>query len=529
MRTYLVLVSSLLFGATTFAAESPNRPNLVVFLIDDFGWQDTSVSFFAEQTPQNRHFRTPNMERLARQGVKFRQAYACCVCSPTRSSILTGYNAARHGITNWILHPDKETSAKTPHLAAPVNWRRGGIQPGEITLPGLLRERYGYRTIHVGKAHWGAHGTPGSEPMNLGFDVNIAGHAAGSPGHYHGEKNYGNKEKGGLTEPWGVPGLEKYHGTDVHLSDALTLEAIAAVEQSVAEQTPFFLYFAHYAVHTPIQSHPRFMSHYQGQNFPGTNIPIDPIEARYASLVEGIDASLGDVLQALDRLDVARNTIVVFLSDNGGLSRHARGTSANGGKANTHNIPLREGKGSAYEGGTRIPFLCSWAQPAPEEPQQAALPIAQAAVQDLPIIVEDLFPSLLHWASAGTANPPLPRDGRDITPLLTHHVDAQAVREFQQRPLVFHYPHHWNGGVEGGYQPHSSIRVGDAKAIYFYENRRWELYDLANDLSEQHDLAEQHPAQLQQLATQLQILLHDRNAQWPYDFVQHEDEPLRLP
>ena len=159
-------------------------------------------------------------ERLAKQGCKFTQAYAAAVCSPTRTSIMTGQSPLRHRVTNWTLRKDGETSGKTKRLGPPKDWERNGLQPDAVTLPDLLQEA-GYYTIHAGKAHWGAYDTPGSDPLNLGFDVNIAGHAAGGPGSFHGEKNYSAVWRNG-SAIWDVPGLEKYHGTKTNLTAALT-------------------------------------------------------------------------------------------------------------------------------------------------------------------------------------------------------------------------------------------------------------------------------------------------------------------
>ena len=206
---------------------------------------------------------------------------------------MTGQNAARHAVTNWTLKVGKDQSHGTPKHTSPLGWKLEGLQPGAPTLASLLQDS-GYTTIHCGKAHWGAIGTKGEDPRNLGFTVNIAGHAAGGLGHYHGQKNFGNKP-GEHTRPWGVPGMEKYHGKDIHLTDALTIEAQAAVTKAVEEEKPFFLYMAHYAVHTPIQPHTRFLDRYKGKKYAGTDIPIDDIEANYASMVEGFDASLSSI------------------------------------------------------------------------------------------------------------------------------------------------------------------------------------------------------------------------------------------
>ena len=186
---YLTVVACLLSIATTLAEEATTRrPNIVLFLVDDMGWQDTSVPFHTSVTARNRSYRTPNMERLARNGMKFTQAYACSICSPTRVSLMTGLNAARHRVTNWTLRKNASNDHRHPTLTFP-EWNVNGLSPQpEVertvhakALPAFLRGA-GYRTIHAGKAHFGAIGTPGADPGNVGFDVNIGGHAAGGPG-----------------------------------------------------------------------------------------------------------------------------------------------------------------------------------------------------------------------------------------------------------------------------------------------------------------------------------------------------------
>lgn len=512
-------------GVPAVSAElRPERPNLILFLVDDLGWQDLSVPLHTSVTPFNRHFRTPHVERLARQGVRFTQAYACAVCSPTRTSIMTGQNAARHGVTNWTLHRDGETSQRTDRLGPPANWHRNGLQPGSPTLASLLRDA-GYRTIHVGKAHWGAYDTPGSDPTNLGFNVNIAGHAAGGPGHYHGTENYGNKLAGTHTRPWGVPSLEAYHGSATHLTDALTQEACSAVRQAVQEQTPFFLYLAHYAVHAPIQEHAPYVDHYRGKRYAETEIEIPEAEARYASMVEGMDASLGAVLELLAELEVAEQTLIVFASDNGGLSAHARGTTPRGTATNTHCWPLREGKGSAYEGGTRVPLVVSWASRDETAAGQRRVPITADSICREQVICEDLAPTLLGWSQVEDWQRRLVDvDGRDMHGLVTGESQVGVAR-----PLVFHYPHVWGPRNGPGYRPHSAIRIGDWKAIYFYHRQDWELYDLANDLGEAHDLAASRPRKLGELATALQSELDRLGGQFPVNLQTGDAEPLRLP
>lgn len=502
------------------AAGAPRRPNLLLFLVDDMGWQDTSVPFWTEATPFNRHYRTPNMERLARTGIRFTNAHAHPVCSPTRTSLMTGQNPARHHVTNWTLFPDEDPSAARGRTASPKGWRMGGLQPSDTTLPALLR-RAGYHTIHCGKAHWGAWHTEGSDPRNLGFDVNIAGHSTGAPGSYQGEDCFTRKEDKDRTDPWKVPGLDQYCGTETHLTDALTEEAKKALDHAATTGKPFFLYMAHYAVHTPIQPHERFMGSYRNRNYDGTEIDIPPEEEKYASMVEGMDASLGALLDHLEKLGEAENTLVVFTSDNGGLSAVARGTTPRGTGRDTHNWPLKAGKGSAYEGGTRVPFIAAWAKPSADNPVQRELPIRADSVSGQAIISEDLFPTLL--ALAGGANPEGHTvDGRDLRPCLAGETPDP------ERPLVFHYPHMW--GPEGlGYEPHSALHTGDWRLAYFYNPRRWELHNLANDIGEEHDLSGEQPEKLLALAAQLRDALVRMGAQWPVERATGAEEPPVMP
>ncbi len=521
-----------------------SRPNIILFLVDDLGWQDTSVPFWKERTAFQHHFRTPHVQRLAQQGIRFTAAYSCAVCSPTRTSILTGQNAARHGVTNWTLWADRDQSGRTNRLGPPPQWRKQGWQPDAVTLPKVLKTA-GYATIHCGKAPWGARETAGSDPRNLGFDVNIAGHAAGAPGSYLARENFGNRPDGSPKPPWGVPGLEKYHGTDMHLTDVLAIEACVAIRKAVADDQPFFLYMAPYAVHTPIQPQPRFIDNYRGRKYPGTDIDIPNVESDYASMVEGYDAALGKILNQIDELGVADETLIVFTSDNGGLSAHARSTTPRGTGRDTHCWPLREGKGSAYEGGTRVPLVVSWARPDPDSPAQAFLKIESGSASEVPVICEDYFPSICRWANI------------DVTPFLAsgpnasqrniaaeasnnlselfgaHVIDGEDITPYvlgnprnRRRPLIFHYPHVW-GPRGAGYQPHSAMRWGDAKIVHFYHSNRFELYDLQQDIGETDDRSFRDPQLLkllsEMMASELKRLGHQRPVRLhPGDLISSE-------
>jgi len=500
------------------ATTQHTRPNIVFFLVDDLGWQDISVPMWIDpktnevrRTAFNDHFRTPTLEGLAASGVRFSQAYSCAVCSPTRTSILSGQNAARHRVTQWTLKPGKDQSGKTERLQSPSDWRVDGWQPGMRSLPALLQEA-GYFTIHAGKAHWGAQGTPGADPCQLGFNVNIAGHHAGAPSSYLGSKGFGALREN--QEVWTVPGLDEWHGKDVHLTDITTDLALQAVDQALEQNKPFFLYLAHYAVHTPIEAHDPYAQAYRDAG-------VDEKEARYASMVEGVDRSLAQVFAHLEARGEAKRTIVLFTSDNGGLSVHARGRTPMDTGRNTHNLPLRAGKGSAYEGGTRVPMIVAWAQPDDTEPVQQALRVTPGIVRHEPVIIEDSFSTVLRWAQTRAPEPQTHADeidGRDWTELLGPQPGQKiSFRSFySMRPLLFHYPHVWGPRNPGwGYEPHSAMRLGDWKVVYFYQPQRWELYRLDTDLAEQHDLAASHPEKLRKMAARMIAELVDRDAQWP--------------
>lgn len=469
------------------------RPNIVLFLVDDMGWQDTSVPFHSQPTDFNRRYRTPHMETLAKSGMKFTQAYACSVCSPTRVSLMTGLNAARHRVTNWTLQ--KNASNDRPHLRLDFpEWNVNGLSPvagiertvHAKALPEFLREA-GYRNIHAGKAHFGAVGTPGSDPSNVGFDVNIAGHAAGGPGSFLGKQNFSAVWRNG--DPvWDVPGLKEYHGQDVFLTEAITLEANKEVDDAVEDGQPFFLYMAHYAVHVPFAKDGRFYQKY-------IDAGLNHTEAMYAAMVEGMDKSLGDILANVDRHGLTDNTIVLFMSDNGGLSVHGRG-----GKPNTHNKPLSSGKGSAHEGGVRVPMLVSW--PGVTK---------KASVCRQPVIIEDFFPTILEMARisnvkqvGGTI------DGRSFANLLKGDHD----RSRDDRSLIWHYPNNW--GPRGpGIGASSAIRHGDWKLIYYHDSQTYELFDLSKDLTETNNLAGSDPETRDRLARKLADYLQSVQAQMP--------------
>lgn len=476
------------------ASALPRCPNIVLFLVDDLGWQDTSEPFYRERTPFNDRYRTPNIERLSGEGVKFTQAYACSVCSPTRVSLMTGMNAARHRVTNWTLRKDQPSDAVDEHLQLP-DWNVNGMSPTPgieravyvTPLPQLLRNA-GYATIHCGKAHFGAMDTPGANPLNLGFDVNIAGHAAGGPGSYDGLRNFGNRVNEEQTLPWGVPGLKKYHGKDISLTEALTIEAISALEESLQHDKPFFLYMAHYAVHVPLEPDNRFIRQYRDAG-------LDEREARYCSMVEAMDKSLGDLMDFVRRRGIEENTIFLFMSDNGGLSAEGRG-----GIPHTHNRPLASGKGSAYEGGIREPMIVKW--PGMVEPNSICSDY---------VIIEDFFPTILEIAGVSGYSTVQTVDGISFVPLLQGLPPAQP-----DRPLFWHFPNNW-GPTGPGIGATSTVRQRNWKLIYYHAGRKFELFDIGADIGETDDLSETHPEEVRRLASLLTQFLESVRAQMPFD------------
>ncbi len=478
-------------------SQKPKQPNIIMFLVDDMGWQDTSLPFWTQKTPFNERYRTPNMERLARQGLKFTQAYACSVSSPTRISLMTGMNAARHRVTNWTLQPDGSQEDKHPSLILP-DWNAGGMSQDPSTprsvyatpLPRILQE-HGYFTIHCGKAHLGAIGTPGADPLNLGFNINIAGHAAGAPQSYQGLKNFGYDENNVKGNIWGVPGLSKYHGKDINLTEALTIEAISAMDSARNTGKPFYLYMAHYAVHAPLERDTRFTGHYEGTGLP------EP-EIRYASMVESMDKSLGDLMDYLEKNHLDENTIIMFMSDNGGLS-----VSARGGEPNTHNRPLASGKGSAYEGGIREPMIVKW--PGVTHPE---------TVTAVPVIIEDFFPTILEMAGIKRFKAIQPIDGESFCRILKTRNTVYQSTTASTRALIWHFPNWW-GPTGPGIGSTSTIRLGDFKLIYYHADQTFELFNINEDIGERHNLINEKPEIASKLALELTIKLRSENAQMP--------------
>ena len=475
--------------------------NIILFMVDDMGVNDTSVPFLKNGSELNSYYKTPNMEKLARKGVRFTRAYACPVSSPSRVSLMTGVNAARHKVTNWTLEPDRSTDAfpRDGRLAAePWNWN--GISPGseggetadnayEATCFPRLLQKNGYKTIHIGKAHWGAVGTPGADPLNLGFNVNIGGCAAGGLSSYTVPDDshlYAFNKAG----DYPFPGLNRYarESEGYHITDAITRAALSEIETAVGEGSPFYLYVSHYAVHTPHEYDSRFGELYRGKN------------RKYGTLVSGMDRSLGKIMDYLDASGIADRTILIFMSDNGG--HHS-----------TSNLPLSGSKGSVFEGGIREPMMVYW----PGVTDSNA-----GGINETPVIIEDFYPSILEMAgiAPGSYEKDLRQkviDGKSFVPALKENSTVHS-----DRMLVFHYPNWWGEEpaarrkmrVPVGSSASAVIR-GDYKLIYFYDTGKTDLYSLADDEYEKRPVS--NPSLETVLASALSGFLKECGATMVYD------------
>ncbi|MDR1172580.1 MAG: sulfatase [Bacteroidales bacterium] len=487
-------LSAFVLLSGSLVVQAQERPNVIIFLVDDMGLMDTQVPFMTDgkgnpvRYPLNDWYRTPGMERLASQGIRFSTFYAQSVSSPTRASIMTGQNATRHRTTNWI---NSETNNKTPY--GPKEWNWTGLKSNDVTLPRVLQQA-GYRTIHVGKAHFGCVGSEGENPQHIGFDVNIAGSSIGQPGSYYGEWGYGNI-KGNRKRA--VPGLEKYFGTDTFLSDALTIEANAEITKAVEEKKPFFLYMAHYAVHAPFEPDKRFLDNYTSPDKPGT-------AKNFATLIEGMDKSLIDIMDKLETLGIAENTLIIFLGDNG--SDAPLGDE----KGHFSSAPLRGKKGTEYEGGIRVPCIVGWAKPNSKNALQKSFPVKQKAIQEQMGTVMDIYPTVLSLAGVKNHDSHVV-DGVDLKTQIAGKTSKKRTESF-----LMHFPHAHRGSY------FTAFRDGNWKLIYWYHpetpaHPAYELYNLAVDPFENNDLAGSKKDVLVSMIREMSARLESEGALYPED------------
>jgi arylsulfatase A-like enzyme len=439
------------------ASDLAKRPNIVLILADDLGWSD--LGCYGADLHE-----TPHLDQLAKQGVRFTDAYAMSVCSPSRAALLTGKHAARLHITVWaegsLRGPRNRNLIEAPSLH--------DLPHGEKTLAGHLQDA-GYLTALVGKWHLGdaAH-----YPETHGFDVNIGGTQWGAPQTffwpYSGSGRFGPEFRYVPHLEFGKPGE--------YLTDRLTDEALRVIDQ--ARDQPFFLYLAHCAPHTPMEAKADDIRHFEAKLRPGQLHQ----NAVYAAMVKSLDDSVGRILAHLKQKGLEQNTIVIFTSDNGGYIGTEKGQTM----PVTSNAPLRSGKGSLYEGGIRVPLIVRWPGVTPE-----------AANCRESVVLMDLFHTLT--ATLSNAKPNGIADGIDLKALLQN-----PVAKLNRDALYFHYPHYYPTTT-----PVSAIRAGDWKLLEYLEDGHLELYNLQDDLSEKADLASTMPEK----AESLRRLLHEWRSQ----------------
>jgi arylsulfatase A len=419
-------------GAALRGAAAQQPMNIVFILADDLGWTDLGCY-------GSKFYETPNLDRFARESVRFTNAYAACpVCSPTRASILTGKYPARLHITDWI--PGRPQFPTAPLLTPRPPQFKHELPLEEITIPQMLKP-LGYTSVSIGKWHLGG---PAFYPDKHGFDLNVGGTEKGQPASYFG--------------PWDLPNLHGGTPND-YLTDRLTAEAEKFIEAN--RSRPFFLYLPEFAVHLPRQGKAEAIARFRAKADP--NNPQH--DAIYASMISGLDDSVGRILAKLDELSIADRTAVFFMSDNGGVVHQGKQPDII-----TSNAPLRAGKGHVYEGGIREPMMIRWPR------------VTQAGrVCHTPMSSIDFFPTILDMAGVRAERRPA-IDGVSLTALLKGGV-------LRRDALYWHYPHYSD---QGG-RPAGAVRAGDHKLIEFYEDGRLELYNLAKDIRESNNLAERDP------------------------------------
>ena len=445
LATFLVLVFS--------ASAAPTRPNIVFILADDLGWAD--LGCYGSDLHE-----TPNLDRLARQGMRFSDAYSASpVCTPTRVSILTGKHPARLHMTIWREAASNRGNRK---LLNPIC--RDSLPVEETTFAELLRDA-GYYNVHLGKWHVGRAET---YPQAHGFHRNIGGTLWGAPQSFWHPFN-----GDAYFQDWRyVPDLEPSSKGD-YLTDVLTDKAIAVIEEQAAAKRAFFVNLWYHTVHTPIEGKPELVEHYRRKIKDGHR----QRNPHYAAMVHSMDENIGRVLAKLDELGLRENTLVVFSSDNGGFTRFCK---LNKGLQVANNTPLRSGKGSCYEGGVRVPLIVRGPG------------VASNRRCSTPVISCDLFHTFLDTAQI-TERPDGPTDGRTLLPLLR---DPQAT--LNRDTLHFHYPHYYSTT-----SPVGAIRQGHWKLLEYYEDRPLELYRLDQDPGESNNLAAAHPAIAERLQKEL--------------------------
>lgn len=444
------------------------KPNIVFILLDDFGYTDLGCY-------GSKFYETPNIDRMAGEGIRFTNAYAACpVSSPTRASIMTGKYPVNTGITDWIPGRQATSNGRSEDKLKALPFKLQ-LDTNEITIAEVLK-RNGYSTMISGKWHLG--GEPQFWPEYQGFDINKGGYGAGQPNK--------SKNSNGYFSPYGNPRLEDGPEGE-YLTDRQTDEAINFIRNSRSQ--PFFLYLSFYAVHNPMQGKEALIKRFTAKadsmqlpkeaaftrdrdwidesmndNFRERIIQSNPV---YAAMIYSVDENIGRLLSALEEIGIEKNTVIIFTSDNGGLAT-SEGSP-------TCNFPLRAGKGWLYEGGIRVPLIIKY-------PGNTYT----GTIEKTPVSSIDFFPTLAELTGSDCSG--CKADGVSITGLFRNNT-------LRERPLFWHYPHYSNQGAEPG----SAVRFGRYKLIDNFEKGRQELYDLENDISETNDISSDYPKKTKEL------------------------------
>lgn len=458
-KTWLAIVLAALIPISAVGAPPPN---IVFILADDLGWTD--LGCFRELSlgrAGGGYYSTPNLDRLARDGMRFTAAYSNGPnCAPTRACLMSGRYSPRHGIyTVGDAARGKREHRKLVPVANKTN-----LPLAEVTLGEALKAA-GYATAYAGKWHLGD--PPAGGPRQHGFDVNIGGYKAGHPRSYF--------------SPYRNPQLSDGPKGE-YLTDRITTESLKFIESQ--KKKPFFLYLAYYTVHTPLQAKTSLQAIYDKKKPVGGHS-----NAKYAAMVHSLDENIGRVLAKLEELDLAKNTLVVFTSDNGGVG----GYGNLGGKNITSNAPLRGGKGMLYEGGIRVPLIARWPGV-----------VKAGTTCDIPVISIDFYPTFL--AAAGQLVDQDRLDGRSLLGILRNPNPRTAI--FGRHVLYWHFPAYLQANVKRGTwrtTPAGAVRMaGGYKLIEFFEDGRLELYDLRKDIGEKENLADKMPEKTEELLGLLQ-------------------------
>ena len=439
---FLLFISSL----------SLSKPNILFILIDDMGWMDLGCQ-------GNKNLHTPNIDALAKSGIRFTDAYAPApVCSPTRAAIMTGQSPARLQITNHLPHQDRFTPKSSKLLPARM---LNHLPLKYVTLAEKLKKDAGYATAFIGKWHLYTGRNEKYNPLNQGFDINIGGCSYGGPPTFF--------------DPYRIDFLANRKKGE-YLPDRLADETIAFITKQQSANKPFFVALWNYTVHWPMEAPADLLKKYK-------NLPVRGYrDYRYAAMIEAMDNAVGKVLNSLDNLNLTDETLVIFSSDNGPF----------GGVGDAS--PLRADKGHLYEGGIRVPLIIRW--PGKIKPK---------TLDETPVILTDLYPTILE-VSGIDSNVNYPVDGKNLLPLLKER------KKLNNRSLFWHYP---NFAFHRDNRLGSAIREGDYKLLHFYDNDSIELYNLRKDISETNDLSRELPQLALKLKNKLESLLKESGAAMP--------------